>query len=181
MQPSILRWHRLAALAAAYQEGYFHQLNDRHKEKWKQYELLAVEARSQVFEEGVRYVNRPVRAPGPPVVEAAAGSLAAGGYWFAATLTTADGMESAPGEPLAYTSIYPQGVAVSLATVDRGDHRWNLYAGTSLEGMCRQNPAPVPPGEACILAHALEISGPKPGSGQDWDGTVNEIHRLRRG
>ncbi len=73
---TLRHWHAVHSLAVIYRDAYFRHLNDRFREKWAQYSLLAKEAKHRCLTAGVGIVAAPLGAAGPAGLGSGAGRLA---------------------------------------------------------------------------------------------------------
>lgn len=177
----IKRAHAWKTLELVYQDAYYNQLNDRYKQKWLQYEHVSRGAISDLFSFGVGLALNPISRPNRPSLVAVAGDGGGGSYFVQASYVNQAGQESAPSQvaglvtgngtvPLAGLS-NPPGVATG----------WNVYVGSTLEGVSLQNDIPLQLGSKWAPPPAGLRIGRSPANGQAPDAFIVERRTVSRG
>jgi len=160
-------WHIFRTLELIYREASGSQLNDRYRRKWQQYERLSNWASETLFHIGVGIVWDPVPAAETPELSYVAGPQDAATYFVRTSWINPKGEEGSPGKlsTLATPSgsllvVRPGGAAGNAAA-------WNVYAGTTVEGVSLQNLTPLALGETWVEDVAGLAAGRLPGLGQE--------------
>lgn len=172
-------WLNYQALAVTYRDAFGQQLNDRYRAKWTEYERLAREAREQVFRTGVGLVHEPLPQMSRPSLELIPGPHSYGAYWVrvAAVRRSTEGEAS----PAASIEAQPNTtLRVRISKLPAGADGWNVYVGSSPDGLSRQNPAPVTSLEWTLPDVGI-LPGPGPSAGQLPDYYVRLRRILHRG
>lgn len=175
------QWHTLLALAATYRDAHFQQLNDRHKQKWKEYERLARQAGSMLFETGVGLVFQPLAKPVMPLLDQVAGNQPARTYYVRVEWVDGSGVESAPSDPAAITTQEGSLLTVRAVGAPAGAAGWHLYAGLLDDQVQKQNNAPLALGATWTLPTTGLAAGSAPGEGQTAEHFLRHIPVLQRG
>jgi len=163
--PPLKRWHVHRALEAFYADAYNSQLNDRYAGKREQFHGLAKDAYNLLLDAGLGMVYAPIPRPERPVVSALAGDLPDGLYY--ATMSWVNG-EGDEGEPAAPSSIMTTSSTflVTPAGAPSGVSGWNVYVGSDLQLLMRQNLLPLATSSTWVQPDAILTIGPKAGQGQ---------------
>lgn len=170
-------WHTWLTLALIYRDAYFNQLNDRYKSKWDEYIKLARSAEWKLRELGIGLVQDPLPRPDGPTITGVPATEHGGTFYFAVTLVNAAGEESTNSEPESYTA--PDGSVAGLQIVSAPKNAlgWNVYAGTTPDGMYLQNESPLAVNQDWTYNPSTALTaGDTPGNGQ----TVNFLRELPR-
>lgn len=176
------QWHTLLALAATYRDAHFQQLNDRHKQKWKEYERLAKAAGQMLLETGVGLVFNPLAKPVQPLVSQMAGNQPARTYYVRVAWLDATGAESTPSETTAMTTMEGTALTVRAIGAPASAVGWNVYAGLRDDLVSKQNNGQLTLGSTWTLPSAgLLTSGAVPGNGQNADYYLRHVPVLQRG
>ncbi len=171
--PPLKLWHVFHTLAMVYRDAYFNQLNDRYQGKWREYQVLAEWAREMLIQTGLGVSAEPLARAGTPILGSIPGDGAANLYFVQYAWTNAAGQEGMPGEVAGlatddgYTLTVLPGVPPEVPPETATG--WNVYAGTSSEGVTLQNATPMPVGEPWVMPPTGLISGRRPGTGQEPD------------
>ena len=168
--PALRLWHTFRTLMLVYGDAYYSQLNDRYKGKREEYEQKARWAFDRVVQAGIGITMNPVRQAATPVVSAAPGAAPDGTYFVTMAWVNAAGEEGACAIPASLT-IAGSGLMVAPGVAPDGVSGWNVYAGTALDAMVRQNTALLAPGQPWMSGGPLVTSGDTPGTGQDSEYT----------
>ncbi len=160
-------WHVFHTLELVYREASTSQLNDRYRRKWQQYERLSKWASETLFHIGVGIVWDPVAAAEAPELGYVAGPVEAATYFVRMSWINSRGEEGSPGK--LGTLDVPSGslLVVRAAKAPGNAVGWNVYAGTSVEGVSLQNLTPLEPGESWVEDATGLKAGRLPGSGQE--------------
>lgn len=175
------QWHTLLALAATYRDAHFQQLNDRHKQKWKEYEKLAKVAGQMVRDTGIGLVFSPLSKPVQPLLGQLAGTHPARTYYVRVSWVDANGAESSASETSAITT--QEGTALTVRAIGAAAAAvgWNLFAGMLDDQTTKQNNAPLALGATWTLPSTGLVDGGLPGSGQTAERYLRHIPVLQRG
>jgi hypothetical protein len=175
------RWHAVHTLEVVYRDAFNNQLNDRYKDKFREYHELSRNARDHTFRFGVGVVLTPLPEAAQPLLSFAAGQVFAATYYVQVTWTSADGQEGAPSTVTTFDTP-PGGVLVVTAQNPPMDAvAFNVYAGTTPETVTLQNFFPVPAGSSFTMPESGLVSGVPPGTGQVPDVYVSGTPVMKRG
>jgi hypothetical protein len=163
--PALRLWHTFRTLMLVYGDAYYSQLNDRYKGKRDEYEQKARWAFDRVVQAGIGITMNPVRQAATPVVSAAPGIAPDGTYFVTMAWVNGLGEEGACAIPASLT-IEGSGLMVTPGAPPDGVSGWNVYAGTALDTMVRQNASPLAPGQPWMASGPLLTTGDTPGTGQ---------------
>ncbi len=175
------QWHTLLALAITFRDAHFQQLNDRYKQKWKEYERLAKAAGSMVLDTGVGLVFSPLAKPVQPLLGQVGGNQPARTYYVRVAWVNANGVESAASETTALTTMEGTALTVRAIGAPAASTGWNVYAGLLDDRVTRQNNAPLALGNTWTLPATGLATGTAPGSGQTPEYYLRHIPVLQRG
>jgi hypothetical protein len=177
--PGMTRWHALESLTGAYSDAYYSQLNDRYKQKWEHYRMLATDAARLFFDTGVGGVNQGV----PRAKEAAVGTTgvpaAEAVYFVSVALKNTLGQEGAPSEPVLFTASELLTVQPS-ETVSDG-WKFEVYIGLTDASMTKQTTTPVDAGQVWSQAPGALLAGAPMGEGQPPEFYLRRTGTLQRG
>ncbi|MBI4904149.1 MAG: hypothetical protein HY820_10970 [Acidobacteria bacterium] len=174
------RWTSLAALSLLYRNAYFNQMSERYAAKWKNYVDQADRARRENFDAGVGRISKPVSRPATPSLTMVTGSMEAGAYFICVSATNSEGAEGEASETATLTTSAPTGIRISFGS-GTNVAGWNVYAGTTADGMTLQGGCPVAPGEAWQSTGNISSDGKAPGNGQSLDYVTKVLNRILRG
>jgi hypothetical protein len=158
-------WHTYRTLRLVYGDAYYNQSNDRYARKRDGFEQQAKWAYEELLDAGLGITGDPIPAAVTPNVTAAAGLLPAGTYYVTASWVNAAGEEGAPAVPTSL-SISNQTLLVEPGSAPPNATGWNVYVGTALDWLIRQNGAPLPPGGDWLQQAVPATNGAMPGQGQ---------------
>lgn len=160
-------WHAFRSLELVYRDAYGNQFNERYERKAKQYRELSRWASETLFQIGVGLVWNPLPSPGIPELGFVAGPQDAATYFVRTSWTNSSGEESAAGQ-LAEASI-PNGSLLTAKTAQAPANAtgWNVYVGTTVEGLSLQNQGPLGLGATWTEAGSGLVAGRAPGQGQE--------------
>jgi hypothetical protein len=178
--PALKLWHTYRTLELVYRDAYCNQLNDRYSAKRDQFKQLGVWAKERLVEAGIGVVAAPLGKPEAPDLAVTSGALAAGTYYLGTSWVNAAGEESECSDPTVVTAT-GSGYKVTVTDAPSGATGWNVYAGTSPDGMTRQNGTPVALGSSWQMSGTLGSGGSAPGDGQEPVSIVPAPRSLRRG
>ncbi|MBI3209244.1 MAG: hypothetical protein HYZ37_10145 [Candidatus Solibacter usitatus] len=170
-----------SALSMVFRDAHFRQMADRFKEKWKEYERLAMCAQRDLAAAGVGRVSKPLRRPSSPMVIAGSGSLSTGTYYVCTSIVDGRGGESEAGEPAVVTTQTLATLTVSLGIVASGATGWNVFMGRTFESMTQQNALPIPVESTFSSGSSLLDNGRAPEAGQSADHYTQAVNRIIRG
>lgn len=174
------QWHIYRSLAFVYRDAYNNQLNDRYKGKWQEYEALAKASERTYFQIGVGLVPDPVPKPPVPTLSSGTGAGAGGTYYVAVTWVNAAGQEGAPSDLGELTTSDGQQLAVSIVAPPENVAGWNVYVGTSPEGVTLQTLTSLPTGGSWTMSAGLS-TGAALGEGQRPSWFVVDHRVIERG
>lgn len=163
--PSLKLWHTAKALELFYADAYNSQLNDRYAGKRDQFHDLATWAYGKLVEIGVGISGVPVPRATAPTLTPFPGALADGVYYVTITWVNGSGEEGAPTIPLTISTASST-FLVTPGDAARNGAGWNIYAGTALNTMYRQNSSLLEAGQTWEQPAALLEIGNTPGNGQ---------------
>lgn len=178
--PPLKLWHTFRTLEMVYRDAYNSQLNDRYAGKRDEYHSLAQWAHEKVIQSGIGMSQDPVAQAGMPAVEAAAGTIADGVYYVAASWTNAAGEEGAASLPATVTTnggtflVRPPGAPSNA-------QGWNVYAGASPRALFLQNPAVLDLNETWTQSDAIRMTGKVASTGQTPNYMRPAPRMLQRG
>jgi len=152
------QWHIHKTLALIYRDAYNNQLNDRYQGKWTEYERLAKVSAQTYFQLGVGLVTDPVPKACAPVLSTVAGTAAGGMFYVAVTWVNASGQEGAPSNLAQSGTSAGQQLVVTTGVPPPNVTSWNVYVGTSPDGLSLQNQS------AAAMSSWTMTSGPNPGA-----------------
>ncbi len=179
--PPLKLWHSFQALAIAYRDAYNRKVNDKYLAKWSEYKELARWASNLLFQTGIGLVAKPVPRPSKPVVDWAAGTLAAMTLWVRMSWAGADGAEGAASEEVAVETPANSALRVAPPAAAATATGWNVYVGTASGEATQQNSQPLTLGQAWIMPAAGLAAGAAPGGGQEPDVYRTVPRFLQRG
>ena len=178
--PPLKLWHTFHTLHLVYVDAYSSQLNDRYSAKRDQFKDRAKWAYEKLTQLGIGICERPMpQAPGFQV-NGTPGNLPDGTYYLTMAWVNSAGEEGAP----AKTSSFTTSTSSFLVQPPGGPSNcvgWNLYAGSSPDGMTRQNVGPVAAGQAWVQPDLMSTDGRAPGCGQTASYTKPVPRRILRG
>lgn len=164
--PPLRLWHTFHALELIYRDAYNNQLNDRYLGKWHAYADLAKWACSMLMQTGVGVVTDPVAVAQSPQVAVTSGSFQAATYFVQAAWINSRGEEGMASPVASATAPDQTSIQVTAADPPTNATAWNVYAGTSINSITLQNPAPIDAGQPWTLPVSGLVSGRSPGTGQ---------------
>jgi hypothetical protein len=181
--PEMARWEKMQALALVYQDAYFNQLIDRYQAKWDEYTKLARFARNQFVANGVGLVTDPVPKASMPVLgTVTAAPQQTGGFFYACVAWINAGGQEGAASDAASVTISP-GNLMTVAAVDAPVNAvgFNVYAGTVLAALQRQNDVALPTGGTYLYVPGMVTGGQAAGAGQTPDYTKRLVRTMLRG
>jgi hypothetical protein len=175
------QWHTLLALAITYRDAHFQQLNDRYKQKWKEYERLAKAAGDMALDTGVGLVFNPLSKPVQPLLGQLAGNQPARTYYVRVAWMNASGVESTASEATSITTQEGTALTVRAIGAPAAATGWNVYAGLLDGQVSKQHNAPLALGNTWTLPSTGLAMGSTPGSGQTPEYYMRHVPVLQRG
>jgi hypothetical protein len=178
---ALRQWEIPMALSLFYRDAYFSQLADRYQSRWEEYSRLTRCAYERFVASGLGLVNDPVRQAAPPLLASVAGPQKGGTFYAGIAWVNAAGQEGAP------SSVSSIGIAdgnlmtVAAANPPARVSGFNVYAGTGLTAMYRQNSTVLPAGVAFTYVPGAMPQGSLPGNGQKPDFIRPLARTLLRG
>jgi hypothetical protein len=179
--PPLRRWETMYALALVYRDAYFSQLVDRYQAKWQEFTKLAGDARESFIANGLALVADPLPQARPPVLVASQAPQSGGTYYASVSWVNAAGQEGAASAASSITITDGNLMAVSAIDPPKNAVGFSVYAGTSPNGMCLQNEAPLPVSVAYLYAPGQVTQGRRPGAGQAPDFVRPMVRTWSRG
>jgi hypothetical protein len=158
-------WHTYRTLRLVYSDAYYNQSNDRYARKRDEFEQQAKWAYAALLDAGLGITGDPIPMAPTPTVTAAAGLLPAGTYYVTASWVNAAGEEGAPAVPTSL-SVSNQTLLVQPGSAPSNATGWNVYIGSALDWLVRQNAASIPPGSNWLQPGIPAANGATPGQGQ---------------
>jgi hypothetical protein len=177
----VKRWETMHALALVYRDAYFSQLVDRYQAKWQEYSSLARDVRESLLATGIGLVSDPIKQAAPPVLSTAQGPQAGGTFYASVAWVNAAGQEGMPSYASSITVSDGNLMTVAVTGAPPNAVGFNVYAGTSLEALWRQNNVPLPVAGAYLYVPGETTSGTLPGRGQEPDFTRPVARTIPRG
>ncbi len=178
--PALRRWQQMLALTLFYRDAYFSHLVDRYQAKWQAYAQLTTEARERFVDTGLAIAQLPVPQAGLPVLGSAAGPQPGGTYYASVSWLNIQGLEG-QASPAASLTVSDGNVMTVVPGADYPGGNWNVYAGTSLDGMYLQNPEPLGAGDMWSFVPGAVTSGQLLSAGQNSDFVIPLIRTSLRG
>jgi hypothetical protein len=179
--PPLKRWHALETLALTYRDAYNNQLNDRYRGKWQEYAKLARAAHAHYFEDGVGLVLNAIPKAGAPALSSVEGDVPGATYFVSAAWVAMSGAEGSPSDPSTLDTGSGGLIVATPQTAPSEAAGWNVYAGTSVTDMTKQNPVPLAPGTSWTMPASGLITGAPLGTGQSPDIYLQDWHEIPRG
>jgi len=167
--PALKRWETMHALALVYRDAYFSQLVDRYQAKWQEYAKLARDASESFIAGGLGLVSDPVVQAGPPLLSATPGPQQGGTFYASVTWVNATNQEGTPSFASSITVSDGNLMTVAVSGAPKNAVGFNVYAGTLLTAMVRQNDVPLAVGATYLYVPGETKQGPLPGTGQTPD------------
>ncbi len=163
--PALKLWHTFRTLQQVYQDAYSNQLNDRYGAKRDQFEERANWAYEKLLLLGIGIAWSPVPRPREPQLVSTPGNLADGTYYVTMAWINNKGEEGAPSVATPITTAGST-LLVQPCTPPACATGWNVYAGTDLGALSRQNESPIGVLQAWLQPNAMATGGSAPGWGQ---------------
>lgn len=166
--PPLRLWHVFHTLELVYRDAYNSQLNDRYKGRWEEYRNLAKWATSRLLETGVGIAADPIAQAALPVLTIGPGPGASAEvtYYARVAWVNARGEEGAPGK-WKMLSVQPgNSLVVEAIAPPPAARGWNVYVGTGLDSLARQNTTPIAVAQPWMQDGLPTSEGPVPGEGQ---------------
>ena len=183
--PPLHRWLCVEALARFFAEAYNVQLNTRYQGKWAEYEREAKEASHLFFLAGVGIVSNPLPKPAMPLVSVQTGNVSAQTIFVQTAWVDANGDEGAlspvNGLVLPDNSSIAAAMSEGALGAPAAAAGWNVYAGTDVQAMTRQNVAPLVIGSTWDMPGSGLMLGAKPLNGQAPSYYIVLPNEIRRG
>ncbi len=181
--PELARWEKMQALAMVYRDAYFSQLVDRYQGKWDEYAKLTRYARDQFVANGIGLVGDPMpRAELPVLGSASTSTTQAGGAFYAAVAwVNVAGQEGAASEAGSIRIPANNLMTVMASGAPANAVGFNVYAGTALGMMTRQNQVALPAGATFTWIPGAFTSSITAGNGQKPDYTRPLPRTMLRG
>jgi hypothetical protein len=179
--PPLRLWHTFHTLVMIYRDAYNNQLNDRYLGKWNAYKDLAKWAAGMLLQTGIGIVSNPLAAAQNPEIDVLSGGLPAATYFVQVTWLNATSEEGMPSPIVSATAPNQNAIQVKSNNAPVNATNWNVYAGTSIDSITRQNANPIALGESWIMPATGLISGMAPGTGQQPNYFYELPRYLQRG
>ncbi len=141
-------------------------MNDKFQVKWREYRELSRWASELLFQTGVGLVSKPIpRAPQPTLslVSAMQDAMA---LFVRVTWTRSDGSEGAGSAEQPFSSPSGQTLQVSVGAAPEEVSGWNLYLGSEMGSVARQNATPLGLTESFVVPTVGALAGELIGDGQ---------------
>lgn len=177
----IIRWIAYVTLSLFYRDAHYHQLSDRYRAKWQEYDLLAREARGETFASGVGFISNPLPRPAKPSIAVSGGTLPVGSYFIRTSWTGADNSESEVSESSSHLLEASGALDVMSAAAPVHAYGWNVYAGITEDMVTRQNAQPLGLTQSTFRLDQTIVAGAFPGGGQKAQSIARHRNILRRG
>jgi hypothetical protein len=169
------------ALGLFYRDAYFSQLADRYQAKWDEYSSLTRCAYDKFLASGMGLVHVPVARAAPPLLGIFTGPQTGGTFYASVTWVNAAGQEGAASA--ASSIAIPDGNMMTVSAVGAAMNAvgFNVYAGSVLSALIRQNDVLLPVGATYTYVPGEFSQGPLPGTGQRPDFVRPLARTLLRG
>jgi hypothetical protein len=164
--PMLQLWHTFRTLELVYRDAFNNQLNDRYSGKRDQYHDLAKWAVEKLMQTGIGIVANPVAQAAAPGLAEAAGVLAEGTYYVTMAWVNPSGGEGASAAATTIQLGESSGFTVQPGSAPANAAGWNVFVGTSPDGMVQQNATVLDPCQAWAQSAAPRAAGRGPGTGQ---------------
>jgi hypothetical protein len=179
--PPLKFWETMHTLALVYRDAYFSQLVDRYQAKWQEYSKLARAGRESFLASGLGLVSDPVKQAAPPALSTTPGPQAGGVFYASVAWVNAAQQEGAASYASSITVSDGNLMTVGVTGAPANTVGFNVYAGTSLDAMSRQNDVVLPVTALYLYAPGQMTHGPLPGNGQQPEYTRPLSRTLLRG
>jgi hypothetical protein len=167
--PPLKQWEAMHAMALFYRDAYFSQFVDRYQAKWQEFSRLACDVREGCLAEGVGFVKDPVKQAAPPTLSTTPGPQSGGMFYASIAWVNATSQQGAASFPSSITVSDGNLMTVSASGAPASAAGFNVYAGSSLDAMFRQNDVVLPPSGTYLYVPGQVSQGRLPGSGQAPD------------
>jgi len=179
--PPLKRWEIMHALVLVYRDAYFSQLVDRYQAKWQEYAKLAGDATESFIASGLGLVSDPLVQAAPPILSTIPGPQSGGTFYASVTWVNATNQEGAPSYASSLTVLDGNLMTVGVTGTPVNAVGFNVYAGTSLSAMLRQNDVVLAVGATYTYVPGEITQGPLPATGQTPDFTRPLARTILRG
>lgn len=185
MTPALQRWAIFESLARVFEEAYNMQLNTRYQGKLTEYQGEAKRASELFFLAGVALVYNPLPRPAMPLLAPQSGIIPPQAIFIQTSWVNANGDESALS--INAEAVLPDysSLAVAMAEGALGAPAaaigWNVYAGSELGSLTKQNLFPLAVGSTWAIPTSGLVAGPLPAGGQAPAFHVTLSRQIRRG
>jgi hypothetical protein len=179
--PPLRLWHTFRTLAMIYREAYSNQLNDRYLGKWNAYKDLAKWATGMLFQIGIGVVTSPLSAAQRPDINVLSGNQPAATYYVQVSWLNATSEEGMPSAIVSATATDQNAMQATPKNPPANATNWNVYAGTSIDSITRQNAIAIALDESWIMPSTGLVAGPAPGTGQEPNYYYELPRYLQRG
>jgi len=179
--PPLKQWETMHALELVYRDAYFSQFVDRYQAKWNEYSRLTRSAYENFVASGVGLVHDPVGRALPPLLGTVAGPQSGGMFYASVAWVNAANQEGAASA--ASSIAVPDGnlMTVSAAGTAANAVGFNVYAGSALNALPRQNDVLLPMSASFTYVPREIPLGALPGKGQEPDLVRPLARTLLRG
>ena len=179
--PVLKRWETMHALELFYRDAYFSDLVDRYQPKWQEYMSLAGGARDNFVASGLGVVNDPIHRAHLPFLAFVAGPQSGGALYASVAWVNATSQEGEASEAASIT--VPDGNLMTVTATNPPANAvgFQVYAGSTLNAMFRQNNVLLPIGATYTYVPGQVTQGPLPGKGQTPDSVKPLARTLLRG
>ena len=178
---ALRQWHILHTLAVTFRDAHHQQLNDRYKQKWKTYEVLAAKASELLSQIGGGLVYSPLPRPTLPIIGQALGSEPALTWFVRVSWTDDFGVESQASLACSFNTSEGSALTVRAVGAPRTARGWNVYVGTSDDQVSRQNTGLLTLGSTWTLPAGSLAAGIRPATGQVPDQYLRRSTVVFRG
>lgn len=179
--PALKRWGIMQALSMFYRDAYFSQLVDRYQARWDEYSRLTRDAYERFVASGLGLVMSPVRKAAIPALSTVAGPQQGGTFYASVSWVNTAGQEGAASEAASVTVADNNLMTVSAVNAPASAAGFNVYAGSSLNGIVVQNNVLLAPGASFTYVPGFTTHGRGPGLGQRPDVVRPLARTLLRG
>jgi hypothetical protein len=179
--PPLKLWETMHTLALIYRDAYFSQLVDRYQAKWQEYSKLARDGRDNFVASGLGLVSDPVKQAAPPILGTTPGPQAGGVFYASVAWVNAARQEGAASYASSITVSDGNLMTVAVTGAPVNAVGFNVYAGTALDAMSRQNDVVLPAAGLYLYVPGQITQGPLAGNGQQPDYTRPLARTLLRG
>jgi hypothetical protein len=183
--PPLRRWLCCESLTKFFAEAYNVQLNTRFEAKWKQYQDETRSAADQTIQAGIGIVFKPLPKPQMPQVSVQQGNAPAESLYVQTCWLDSQSNEGALSPINGLVANNQSTITVQMAEGELqappAAQGWNVYVGSTVNEITRQNGNPLTLGSTWSLPATGIVDGPQSSGGQVPNCVVPISRQIRRG